>query len=327
MYRDEVLLDDAVAVILLMECTAATSPLDYSLRKNPVDTEFVPFDKADLEFQKEKQKLLQRYRTDYKPNNGVSPPPFRSNDGWNNIGQRTVHQRPSFGGSQSGNDVDQYGRPLQTQTQLSQTQSTHPPRQNGVIRKGMTTEDQQWTPSSSHGSYTKSSDRRATVSQQSRHESFGHNPDPAYGNDNGSWNGLSPGNHNIHQHNIHTMSQDQRGHSSRGGGNPNGHNFEAPCEQERPRRSGGFLHPSGNGQNFEVPCEQDRPRSGGFLHPDEMSSQASAYTQESNMRQNQPLPISQQVRNFMESAPRSYDGHMPNQGGSGKRRRKRRAAD
>ena len=69
MYRDKVALDDAVAVILLMESTAAASTGgvfsggsgyggnfdDILLAKNPIDTEFLPFDEADAQFQREKE--------------------------------------------------------------------------------------------------------------------------------------------------------------------------------------------------------------------------------------------------------------------------------
>jgi hypothetical protein len=98
MYRDKVLLDDAVAVILLMECTAAASSgamfsgggtnytqFDDNLAKNPIDTEFRPFDEVDAQFDKEKQALLRRYKegrsnntTHYQQFNGISPPPFRN---------------------------------------------------------------------------------------------------------------------------------------------------------------------------------------------------------------------------------------------------------
>eukprot|EP00804_Cyclotella_cryptica_P018142 CCRYP_005916-RA/>CCRYP_005916-RA protein AED:0.18 eAED:0.18 QI:173/1/1/1/0.4/0.33/6/4113/1032 len=71
MYRDTVLLEDAVAVILLMEFTATAYqnqrdspdfPSDDFLFKNPVGSEFRPFSVADAEFEGEKQKLLARYR-------------------------------------------------------------------------------------------------------------------------------------------------------------------------------------------------------------------------------------------------------------------------
>ena len=83
MYRNTVTLDDAVAVILLMECTAAASRggmlggglsygggMDDLLYKNPIDTDFKGFEVADEVFEKEKQTLLLRYDHMKRRNDG-----------------------------------------------------------------------------------------------------------------------------------------------------------------------------------------------------------------------------------------------------------------
>ena len=64
MYRDEVLEEDAAAVIILMECTAAASGRDgndVDLYQNPINTEFSSFDISDDMFGEDKRNLLCRY--------------------------------------------------------------------------------------------------------------------------------------------------------------------------------------------------------------------------------------------------------------------------
>jgi hypothetical protein len=154
MYRDKVLLDDAVAVILLMECTAAASSgamfsgggggnysqFDDCLAKNPIDTEFRPFDEVDAQFDKEKQALLRRYQGRRSNNtthhhqqfNGISPPPFRNSAttsrAWDYVDQRGGHSsQPSFSQYSTNDQVqrDQWGRQM-----MSQAASPHPPHTN-----------------------------------------------------------------------------------------------------------------------------------------------------------------------------------------------------
>jgi hypothetical protein len=67
MYRNEVLEDDAVAVILLMGCTATAyqneqCPHDDFMFQNPIDTPFNPFDSADDDFHMRKEEVLAKYR-------------------------------------------------------------------------------------------------------------------------------------------------------------------------------------------------------------------------------------------------------------------------
>lgn len=194
MYRDKVLLDDAVAAILLMECTPAASSggmfggggggsysydmqfSDTTLQKNPIDTEFRPFDEADALFEKEKQTLLERYRgVDCQGSNngmmaqqfksGVSPPPFRSNlRDWEDYKQRGgPHSQPPHAQNGQGgrNDLrDQWGRQMLSQ----QGASPHP--QNHSIRQAIEAIDpNQYTPATSHGGGSQHSENRVTFSQ------------------------------------------------------------------------------------------------------------------------------------------------------------------
>jgi hypothetical protein len=160
MYRDKVLLDDAVAVILLMECTAAASSggmfgggginhssgyqFDDCLAKNPIDTEFRPFDEVDAQFEKEKQILLRRYQgrksnTTKHFNGGSST---CNTSAWDDVGRRDVHSQPSFPCNDQGRD--QWGRQM-----LSQAPSPHP--KSNLIRQAIETiEQNQYTPESSH---------------------------------------------------------------------------------------------------------------------------------------------------------------------------------
>ena len=160
MYRDKVLLDDAVAVILLMECTPATSSGgmfgsggcdtgfydDAFLAKNPIDSEFLPFDQADNQFEKEKRCLLQRYHPN---NNNVGT-------GSGQHGQFNYHDEPSqpnfrhtFETNQQNftqqNDLrDQWGRQRMSQAisprQFSLSQNNNP------IRHAMGNMGDQYTP-------------------------------------------------------------------------------------------------------------------------------------------------------------------------------------
>jgi len=69
MYRDTVTLQDAVAVILIMECSAATSgglqgghvEPDDNLFHEPMQTEFPPHEEADAEFERNEYLVLKRY--------------------------------------------------------------------------------------------------------------------------------------------------------------------------------------------------------------------------------------------------------------------------
>jgi hypothetical protein len=97
MYRNEVLLDDAVAVILLMEYTATAYqnqhdfPTDDFIFKNPIDTAFNPFHSADEEFEREKNNLLARY---YGSNrSGEHHQPFTSRSYQHDL----TDQRDQFG--------------------------------------------------------------------------------------------------------------------------------------------------------------------------------------------------------------------------------------
>lgn len=159
MYRDKVLLDDAVAVILLMECTAAASSgamfsgggtnysqFDDCLAKNPIDTEFSSFDEVDAKFDKEKQALLRRYQGGRSSNtmnhqqfNGISPPPFRKSSttsrAWDYVDQRGGHSlQPSLSQYSSNDQVqrDQWGRQM-----MSQAASPPPNPKSNSIRQGI----------------------------------------------------------------------------------------------------------------------------------------------------------------------------------------------
>ena len=172
MYRDKVLLDDAVAVILLMECTAAASSgaifsggcgggtnysqFDDCLAKNPIDTEFRPFDEVDAQFDKEKQALLRRYQggrsnntTNHQQFNGISPPRFRNSTttsrAWDNVDQRGGHStQPSFSQYSTNDQVqrDQWGRPMMSQAAMSQAASPYPNRKSNSIRQAIERIDQ-----------------------------------------------------------------------------------------------------------------------------------------------------------------------------------------
>jgi hypothetical protein len=191
MYRDEVLLDDAVAVILLMECTPAASRggkfggvginhssdyrFDDCLTKNPIDTDFRPFDEVDGQFQKEKQVLLRRYQL-RKSNTtqqfkGVSPPMFRStgtSSASNNVDQRDVHSQHSLSYNDQGL-VDQWGRQM-----LSQPHSPNP--KSDLIRQAVEKIDQnQHSPESPHAHGSGCGQSLNTVSGQGRLRSFDNN--------------------------------------------------------------------------------------------------------------------------------------------------------
>ncbi len=136
MYRNMVTLDDAVAVILLMECTAAASSggmfgcgindyqTDDSLRKNPIDTDFKNFDEADSLFEIEKQLLLRRYEGKHSNNYGVSPPTFDPYRKWDDFSQNDRYHRPSSAlNSQGRNEQrDQWGRQMLSQVNSPTTQ-------------------------------------------------------------------------------------------------------------------------------------------------------------------------------------------------------------
>ena len=160
MYRDKVLLDDAVVVILLMECTPATSSGgmfgsgvcdngiydDVFLAKNPIDSEFLPFDQADNQFEKEKRCLLQRYHPN---NNNVGT-------GSGQHGQFNYHDEPSqpnfrhnFETNQQmftqQNDLrDQWGRQRMSQA-ISPRQFSFS-QNNNSIRHAIGNMEDQYTP-------------------------------------------------------------------------------------------------------------------------------------------------------------------------------------
>ncbi|KAL7487028.1 hypothetical protein ACHAW6_012631 [Cyclotella cf. meneghiniana] len=102
MYRDTVLVEDAVAVILLMEFTATAYqnqrdppvfPSDDFLFKNPIDSEFRPFDLADAEFEEEKQNLLARYRN---MSGSSHPEQYGRQNKTNQLIQRTPRQNALY---------------------------------------------------------------------------------------------------------------------------------------------------------------------------------------------------------------------------------------
>jgi len=341
MYRDRVLLDDAVAVILLMECTAAASSggvfgggggpsydsqSDVNLQKNPVDTEFRPFDAADAMFEKEKQTLLRRYASGSRPNNdgmaqqsnGVSPPPFRNRreskfQSWDDVGQHDVQHHPSSSRNDQGrNDLrDQWGRQM-----LSQATSPHPSSRNHSVRQAIEEMGaNQYTPASSHGSSRHHSENRVTFSQEGTVDSRAE----------------------MHQ-SFHVNSNTYRdnGHYSRG---RSGNNIRQ-CDAPMPRQQGHFpFHGGGNpnGQYFGPPTEHERSQSGGFLRQDDggqIPAQARTYTQEWAMGHGHAVPPSQNVESFGTSAHGNHVGPgepstrpMSQQSSSGKRRKKRRTAD
>ena len=119
MYRDEVTYDDAIAVILLMECTATAYQNDGSytteevIFNNPIDTAFNSFDKADSVFQDEKQRLLARY-------NNTSN---HSNCGYPYDRRGTPSQKDQWG----RNNMSQYNM---TQQDLTQRQLPTPPSED-----------------------------------------------------------------------------------------------------------------------------------------------------------------------------------------------------
>lgn len=190
MYRNTVTLDDAVAVILLMECTAAASRggvlggglsygggMDDLLYKNPIDTDFKAFDVADEVFNKEKQTLLQRYDHMKRSNNGRSdnvggdPPYFHDRsphqDGrrsWDDVGQPRSYQGQLIASNNQSNiDTDQWGRQRMSQV-ASPHSSSH---KNNSIRNVMDTlqpiED---TPSTTGNNYSsQESQKKVTFSQ------------------------------------------------------------------------------------------------------------------------------------------------------------------
>lgn len=106
MYRDTVTLQDAAAIVLLMECTAATSgglyanfvDPDSHLFRDPMRTDFPANNKADENFSHDEHRLLHRY--------GMldgSPPPSLQPNEWAMI-QKSPH-------SQGQQDrIDHWGR-------------------------------------------------------------------------------------------------------------------------------------------------------------------------------------------------------------------------
>lgn len=114
MYRDTVLVEDAAAVILLMECTATAYqnqidfPSDDFIFKNPIDTAFPPYDSADSEFEQEIQLLFERYHN-VSPNEVVNG--YHEEDRFNGGYHEPSRRESRF---QSWDDVGQYGQQSQS---------------------------------------------------------------------------------------------------------------------------------------------------------------------------------------------------------------------
>ena len=149
MYRNEVLLDDALAVILLMECTATAYQNNYDtddfMFRNPIDTPFPPFDSADEEFDDEKKRLLEIYEN--TRGRGPSQHPFTPNHHFN-------------GGTQR----DQWGRQMISQIDLTQ----NPPSQGlNEARDAMAMMDQDvYTPPSDFSPHANDSSNQYAHSTQ-----------------------------------------------------------------------------------------------------------------------------------------------------------------
>mmetsp|Transcript_1488 Transcript_1488/g.3136 ORF Transcript_1488/g.3136 Transcript_1488/m.3136 type:complete len:1133 (-) Transcript_1488:44-3442(-) len=258
MYRDKVLEDDAVAVILLMESTSAScDQFDDLLNKNPIDTEFKAFDKADAIFEDEKKTLLRRYRDTNSNDDGMSqqsnemPPPsffpsatnrhepkFKT---WDDSGQRNAAQFQTSlqhdGQGRNNLMEDQWGRRM-----LSQVASPYPSSQ----RK---TNPNQYTPAPSHESGgIQPSANRVTFSQQGG---------------SGTVDNRAETHSNTHRGDPGYYSQRQQGDYP-SGGNPNG----------------------------------ERPQSGGFLREDGRMVTEAHTQQEWESSHGQMLPLSQQVEGF-----------------------------
>ena len=131
------------------------SQFDDCLAKNPIDTEFRPFDEVDAQFDKEKQALLRRYQggrsnntTNHQQFNGISPPRFRNSTttsrAWDNVDQRDGHPQPSFSQYSTKDQVqrDQWGRPMMSQAAMSQASSPYPNRKSNSIRQAIERIDQ-----------------------------------------------------------------------------------------------------------------------------------------------------------------------------------------
>jgi len=287
MYRDKVLVDDAVAVILLMECTEASlsNHFDDFMQKSPVDTEFRSFDTADAIFEEEKEKILQRYAN--RPNNngegqqvkGVSSQPHRNNQHeakyqtWDNFGQHegSHHHHPAHQAQARTDLRDQWGRQY-----MSQSQSPYPSSTNASIMQAMNKMGtDQSTPTSSHGSNAgQHSGNRVTFSNEV----------------------VGTVNNQIEIHGSHYVNSNN-------------------------------MHDADYGScNFGAPSEHLMPRSGGFLHQhdeDHMPVQTGTFTQERMGGGNEKL-ISQQVDNFRTNTNRSQ--HTQQQRSS-RKQKKRRTAD
>merc|ERR1719162_225967 len=93
------------------------------LNKNPIATEFRPFDEADAMFENEKKILLQRYGNTH---NNLRDSKYQS---WDNVGQCQAQHHPiSEHSGQVGNDSrDHYGRQI-----MSQAMSPHHSQKNNL---------------------------------------------------------------------------------------------------------------------------------------------------------------------------------------------------
>ncbi|KAL7536652.1 hypothetical protein ACHAXR_007316 [Thalassiosira sp. AJA248-18] len=349
MYRDKVLLDDAVAVILLMDYTAASCVDD--MMYGSIDTEFRPFNDADAIFQDEKETLLQTYPNP-SPNNDVMmsqqsnggfPPPYHPDSkykSWGDFERREVH---SFGRNGQGRNTDrqedQLGR------RMSQA-SPHPSTKKNSIGRAMETMDaHQYTPVLNRdGADQHSSEKRVTFSQQNRYHDIDDQGNVHQSVEMNSNTSISDGGYHSSgktgdQYDRRMSQQQDDGRFGNDNQQYSGHISQQQQEQDFPPHVGG----NPNAQFFDAPPEHKRPRSGGFLREDDRGYdtivRAGTFTQQWEMgRPDQNVPLSQQVYNFEQSSARAHHGNHVGQGGpnamhisqqssSGKRRKKRRSAD
>ncbi|KAL9188920.1 hypothetical protein ACHAXT_011410 [Thalassiosira profunda] len=218
MYRDKVELDDAVTVILLMECTAASgmfegfNPDFDDLHKNPIDSLFLPFDKADEAFEKEKNELLGRYQgRQSRPDNHRRD--WRGNGGrsWDDVEQHSrMYSRPTFEYSDQGGDEfrDQYNRPIMSQSQG--VASPHPSFAHGD-RGGNEQRDQYDRPvsmsqaASPYPPSQRNSMNGNDAQRSAKKVSFSQAPDDAYQYDDGYQNQQNLSQHHEREARVNTQ--------------------------------------------------------------------------------------------------------------------------
>lgn len=161
MYRDTVTVHDAAAVVLLMECSANSTydmfggasgyhdqdvDVDDFVYTNAIDTEFKPFDKADIIFEKNCQTLLRRYsnmdgNNDFRiGGSGFARGGFGDEgcdsrrepkvQSWDDVGPRDLRYQPfssqSQGDERIGLQRDQWGRQMLSQAANSPKSSFSP---------------------------------------------------------------------------------------------------------------------------------------------------------------------------------------------------------